>query len=92
MYYGLAHFTAFLPPGTVRIGLESTSSSVLHAAMESGAFLTPENRVVVIVLNRGAQLSDSTKFSVRVQKWGDGGEDVWLNLEVPAHSIATIVV
>ncbi|XP_055946848.1 lysosomal acid glucosylceramidase-like [Argiope bruennichi] len=58
MYYALAHFSKCLPRGSYRIGLEVSSS--LHSAFpfflgsefNVAAFQTPENKVVVIAVNR----------------------------------------
>lgn len=45
-YYALAHFSKFIPPGSMRIGTENTN-------YEDGvAFLTPENEIVFVMYNR----------------------------------------
>jgi glucosylceramidase len=46
-YYVLAHFSKFVPPGSVRVG--STEMEQLATA----AFLTPEGNVVLVVSNTG---------------------------------------
>jgi glucosylceramidase len=46
-YYALAHFSKFVPPGSVRIG-----SSELEQ-LSTAAFLTPEGKVVLVVSNTG---------------------------------------
>ena len=88
MFYALAHFAKYIPPGSRRVFLESTSDGVLHAAMESGAFLRPDGLVAIVVLNRGTQASSTTDYSVRV---GEAGNARWINMRVPAHSFQTIV-
>jgi glucosylceramidase len=46
-YYVVPHFSQFLPPGSVRVA----SSEMEQLA--SGAFLTPESKVVLVVSNTG---------------------------------------
>jgi glucosylceramidase len=46
-YYALAHFSKFVPPGSVRIG-----SSELEQ-LSTAAFLTPEGKVALVVANTG---------------------------------------
>nr|CAD7444859.1 unnamed protein product [Timema bartmani] len=48
MFYALAHVTKFVPPGSVRIGLETDSDN----GVENVAFVTPDNVTVIILLNR----------------------------------------
>ncbi|CAG2180152.1 unnamed protein product, partial [Oppiella nova] len=45
-YYALAHFSKFLPPGSVRVDTTSTGSKASVAA-----FRRPDNSVAVIVVN-----------------------------------------
>lgn len=47
-YYILAHFSKYIPRGSVRIGLEK---SVLAANVHSAAFLRPDGAVTVVVYN-----------------------------------------
>jgi glucosylceramidase len=46
-YYAVAHFSKFVPPGSLRIG-----SGELEQ-LSTAAFLTPEGRVVLVVSNTG---------------------------------------
>lgn len=55
-YYALAHFSKFVPPGSVRVG----SSEMEQLA--TAAFLTPEGKVVLVVSNTG---NFPKKFAVR---------------------------
>lgn len=55
-YYALAHFSKFVPPGSIRI-----SSNNLEQ-LYNAAFLTPEGRVVLVVSNTG---NFPTTFAVR---------------------------
>lgn len=48
-YYIIAHASKFVPPGSVRVG------STLTEGLPNVAFLTPDGKVVVIVLNDGDQ-------------------------------------
>ncbi len=46
-YYALAHFSKFVPPGSVRIGSNELEQ------IATAAFLTPEGKVVLVVSNTG---------------------------------------
>lgn len=60
-YYIVAHASKFVPPGSVRI--ESNNSGSLHSV----AFLCPDSKKVLIVLNDGAQ---AQTFNVKYKgKW-----------------------
>jgi glucosylceramidase len=51
MYYALAHFSAFIPPGANRIQSVSSGGTVLQPNMESVAF-TKDGVTSLVVLNR----------------------------------------
>ncbi|XP_015793029.1 putative glucosylceramidase 4 [Tetranychus urticae] len=57
MYYALAHFTKFLPIGSTRVG-----SSVVNAPanVHTTSFITPDNTLVLILLNMGNDQIDLT--------------------------------
>jgi glucosylceramidase len=74
-YYALAHFSKFVPPGSVRI-----ASSELEQ-MATVAFATPDGKVVMVVSNTG---NFAMKFEVKYH-----GE--WFATAVPAESVATYV-
>ena len=48
MWYGIAHFSRFVSPGSRRIKLKTSRAKGIN----SNAFITPENRVVIVLLNR----------------------------------------
>ncbi|PSN37162.1 putative glucosylceramidase 3 [Blattella germanica] len=50
MWYGLAHFSHFIPQGSKRTDLKPWNNNT--KSLTSIAFLTPENRVAIILLNR----------------------------------------
>lgn len=53
MYYALAHFSKFLPRGSVRV---DSQMAVLGATtLEVGAFKTTQGAIVLIVLNPGTE-------------------------------------
>uniref|UniRef100_A0A224YQD6 Glucosylceramidase n=1 Tax=Rhipicephalus zambeziensis TaxID=60191 RepID=A0A224YQD6_9ACAR len=54
MYYAIGHFSKFIPPGSVRIDsrLMRAGLADLSTKLEYAAFLTPEQAIVVIVLNK----------------------------------------
>ena len=49
-YYAMAHFSKFLPPGSVRIDSPVVNTKNNHAVV--GAFRTPNGSTVIIVVNR----------------------------------------
>ena len=55
-YYIIAHASKFVRPGSIRIS--STSTEGLYSV----AYLTPNNKIVLIVLNENKQI---TNFSVK---------------------------
>ncbi|KAM7286292.1 lysosomal acid glucosylceramidase-like [Ixodes scapularis] len=67
MYYALAHFSKFLPRGSVRI--DSRLAGEQRGKLEFGAFKTPENATVFIVLNTDTQAHN---ISVRDVSRKDG--------------------
>ncbi|KAL1422243.1 hypothetical protein MTO96_022124 [Rhipicephalus appendiculatus] len=54
MYYAIGHFSKFIPPGSVRIDSRLIRAGLadLSTKLEYAAFLTPEQAIVVIVLNK----------------------------------------
>lgn len=74
-YYIIAQVSKFVPPGSVRIGSNNSSD------IQNVAFKTPDDKIVVIVLNN----SDTQKsFNVNVEKDP-------ISMELPAGSIATLI-
>ncbi|CAG2061995.1 unnamed protein product, partial [Timema podura] len=47
LFYALAHFSKFVPPGSVHIGLETEDDG----GISNIAFLTPEGNTVVILMS-----------------------------------------
>ena len=47
MYYALGHISRFIPPGSVRVGLDVGSNPV-----QAVAFRRPDNTYAVVLLNR----------------------------------------
>ncbi|KAI9988209.1 hypothetical protein PInf_024483 [Phytophthora infestans] len=61
MYYAMGHFSKFLPADSVRVSLSTSSSaSSTLAKVDSVAFLTPDNQVVLILSNRDSSAHDIT--------------------------------
>lgn len=58
-YYVIAHAAKFVRPGSVRIFSDQ------QASLPNVAFLTPSGRIVLIVLNEGAE---SRSFTIRFQR------------------------
>ncbi|XP_063229261.1 lysosomal acid glucosylceramidase-like isoform X2 [Bacillus rossius redtenbacheri] len=78
MYYFLAHFSSFVPPGSKRIGLSANEASNIL----STAFLTPEQETVIVLMN-----SKDTASSVVISDSGHGN----IAVDVQARSIHTIL-
>lgn len=74
-YYIIAHASKFVPPGSVRVG------STMTEGLPNVAFLTPDGKVVVIVLNDGDQSQQAT-----VQLYQQKAE-----VTLPAGAVATVV-
>lgn len=74
-YYALAHFSKFVPPGSVRV-----ASSELEQ-LATAAFLTPEGKVVLVVSNTG---NFPKKFAVRYH-------DKSFVTMIPEESVGTYV-
>ena len=58
-FYAMAHFSKFLSPGSVRI-YSSILSLTNHTNTTAGAFRTPHNSTVVIVVNNDETVIDFT--------------------------------
>lgn len=76
-YYYIGHFSKFIAPGAVRIGLQSAAEGVLSAA-----FRNPDGSIAVVLMNEGE--------AERSLTLGFGGEIAECTL--PAHSIATHLI
>jgi glucosylceramidase len=74
-YYVVAHFSKFVPPGSVRIGSNSMEQ------LANVAFVTPEGKIVLVVSNTA---NFSKTFSVRYH-----GKS--FTTDLPAESVATYV-
>ncbi|XP_063232548.1 lysosomal acid glucosylceramidase-like [Bacillus rossius redtenbacheri] len=64
MFYALAHVSRFVPPGSVRVGLEGP--------LEGAAFLTPDRSTVIVLLGRAdgdteAVISDAERGSLSLR-------------------------
>ena len=74
-YYIIAHASKFVPPGSVRISSNITSN------LQNVAFLTPEGKKVLIVLN------DNSSF----QLFNIGFKDKWIATGLDGGAVATYV-
>lgn len=80
-YYYVAHFSKFVAPGSVRI--DWSLDNEVSKDVETTAFLTPDDDVVVVIMNKG---KDSAKLTLV-----DATTDGVANVEIPPHSINTLV-
>jgi glucosylceramidase len=74
-YYIIAHAAKFVPPGSVRVASDNTGS------LYSVAFVTPENKKVLIVLNDG---TSNTTFNLKFK-------GKWAVTTLPANSVGTYI-
>jgi glucosylceramidase len=74
-YYALAHFSKFVPPGSVRV------ASSEQEQLATVAFATPDGKIVLVVSNTG---NFAKKFDVRYH-----GES--FTTTIPEESVATYV-
>ena len=74
-YYIIAHASKFVPPGSVRIASNTTST------VHNVAFQTPQGKKVLIALNEGA---NPVNFNIRYQ-------NKWTVANLPAGAVATYV-
>eukprot|EP00516_Mucochytrium_quahogii_P004638 CAMPEP_0203761652 /NCGR_PEP_ID=MMETSP0098-20131031/14696_1 /ASSEMBLY_ACC=CAM_ASM_000208 /TAXON_ID=96639 /ORGANISM=" , Strain NY0313808BC1" /LENGTH=566 /DNA_ID=CAMNT_0050655741 /DNA_START=239 /DNA_END=1936 /DNA_ORIENTATION=+ len=52
MFYTIGQFSAFIPPGSTRIGIKGLTDSYLaDGQIECTAFKTPEDKIVVVLIN-----------------------------------------
>jgi glucosylceramidase len=82
MYYYLGHFTKFITPESTRVHTTATGSGVLPA-LENVAFLTPDKKVVLVVLNR-----DLTSRTYWIHHPTSKG---YINTNIQAHTIQTFI-
>ncbi len=78
-YWFMGHFSRYIPRGSVVVDVKPNDSFDLNAT----AVVTPEQELVVVVLNTDS--SDSKKYHVRVG-------DQYAKIEIPAHGIQTLKV
>ena len=75
-YYYIGHFSKFVHPGARRI-----SCSPSRSALQSTAFVNPDGKVSVVVMNGGNQ-------KIAYNLWVDGNA---AEVNSPAHSMQTLV-
>ncbi|MDU4696852.1 MAG: glycoside hydrolase family 30 protein [Paenibacillus sp.] len=76
-YYYIGHFSKYIQPGAVRIGLDTEAPSLLATA-----FRNPDGSIAVVVQNES---DEALPFALEL-----GGEAA--NETLPAHSIATYII
>ncbi len=113
-YYALAHFSKFIPVGSVRIEAGADVTDVDYQIGWDGlvydaqlgftatAFKTPENKIVVVIVNTGAPRTFSgTAPKLHASVWQSTAEAQLVNiknalvcplLKIPQNSITTVVL
>jgi glucosylceramidase len=85
MFYAMGHFSKFLPADSVRVALTTSSSAASTLAnVDSVAFLTPDDQVVLILSNRDSSTHDVT-LSLSSQQLST-------SVTLEALSIKTVVI
>lgn len=74
-YYALAHFSKFVPPGSLRVGSNNLEQ------LDNAAFLSPEGKVVLVVSNTG-----NFPFTFAIRYHGS-----MATATLPAESVGTYV-
>lgn len=82
MYYAIGHFSKFVKPGSVRIGVSATGDFPRQADVI--AFDGPDGSTVVVILNRSDNVVNVAISDKRIP----GNK---INEEVPAHAIQTLI-
>ena len=82
IFYALAHFARFLPPGSRRLA-QPSGSGAAAASVNSVAYLTPNRRVAAVLLNK-----DAAERCVRLR---DVRRGVRATLCLPPRSLHTVV-
>ena len=75
-YYYLGHFSKYIKPGAVKIGLESDNDQLLVTAFEN-----PDQSTVVVVMN---EKDEAQEFILKESK-------KQVKIQIPAHAIQTLV-
>ena len=77
IYYTLAHFSKYIRPGAVRIGIESSDETLMVTAARN-----PNGSIAVIVFNEGDQVKN-INMSL-------DGKDI--DIQISAHALQTVIV
>jgi glucosylceramidase len=85
-YWYIGHFSRFVPPGSTRIS--STDAALSETAASHVAFETPDGSLVTVVMNES---DDDLRVEIATDHERSGSERSGTVLELPAHSIVTVV-
>ncbi|XP_062521311.1 putative glucosylceramidase 3 isoform X2 [Corticium candelabrum] len=77
-YYYMGHFSKFVPPGSIRIGVVSSNED-----LEATGFVTPDNTTAVVVMN-----SHDDPITYKLL---DEISTLAVNVTIPAHAIQTVL-
>ncbi|KAI1716646.1 glycosyl hydrolase family 30 TIM-barrel domain-containing protein [Ditylenchus destructor] len=84
MFYALAHFSRFVPPGSLRI--DSSNSTMPDNSIQHVAFRTPDGRRVLVLLN--THPSQAISVQLVDEKWAGTRT---AEIGIPAKSFVTAV-
>jgi len=83
MYYYLGHFSRFIAPGSVRLHMD-IKGPAKPQDVEVAAFLTPNDEVVMVVLNL-------TKYAFAFKVMDMADKDKELSFTIPENAIQTLL-
>ncbi|XP_069690964.1 lysosomal acid glucosylceramidase-like [Periplaneta americana] len=78
VFYAIAHFSKFVTPGSIRIGMKVE----IDAGIEHVAFLRPDGIIVIVILNRS---DDDRDLQINIDREGS------TIVSISAHSIHTML-
>jgi glucosylceramidase len=77
LYYTMCHFSKYIKPGAIRIGLNSNIQDLMFTGCLNG-----DNNLVVVLLNQ-----KSTDYDYEIKLAGKS-----VQLSIPAHAIQTLII
>lgn len=85
MYYHIGHFSIWVSPGSIRLGVTVKKTSIFNGNdVYAIGFKTPEDNIVLVILGRSSL--QTSNLVVHVEQLG------YLTINVPRHSIQTLII
>ncbi len=77
IYYTLVHFSKYIRPGAVRIGLENSDDDLMVTAAKN-----PDGSIAVVIFNEGETVKDFTLYLNKKR----------IDVTISAQAIQTVIV